>query len=64
MWQSCFAHTCGQIHLTLFCCKFTFVKINEQFWVKYFQIKHCLCKKLSFSLTDDSISPGSGSLNS
>ena len=33
-WHSFFAHTCCQIHFTLFCRTFTFVKIYAVSWVK------------------------------
>ena len=45
MWQSSFAHTCYQIHITLFCQKITFVKIYSLFQVNFFWIQHYLCKK-------------------
>ena len=47
VWQSCFAHTCSQIHFTMFCRKFTLAKIYALFLgKKKFRTKPCLCKKL------------------
>ena len=34
VWRSYFAHSCCQIHFTLFCCKFTFVVIYAPIWGK------------------------------
>ena len=48
VWQSCFANFGCQIHFTLFCHKFTSVKIFALFWVKFFWITPCLCQKIVF----------------
>ena len=48
VWQSCFAHTCSQIHFTMFCRKFTLAKIYALFWVKKSFEPNLACVKNCF----------------